>query len=296
VHEQLIKRRQVTVVVKLLGRMVGYKAVVSRLEALWPNIGGFSVIDLDNGYYLVHFCSENTAEFTSHFDCSIEKIEKIMAWICLTRMPLHYYHKKIIRLLGYVVRKIIKIDYNMQLAILGKFARIVVEVYLDRPLISQFLLDGKIQKVEYGHTNSSCPEKLNIEPQDANVKIPNSNKIPNGKLSSAPTTEKVALNYGPWMVVAQKGNQNWKGNEKIQDYANHQNGNLNRGSKFGVLLVDDDGGNNQNEGNESLIAILSNRVPIITYPHALNGSKNSAIRKNSLDQNLVDKQPSRAQH
>ena len=148
----------------------------------------------------------------------------------------------------------------------------------------------------YGHTNSSCPEKLNIEPQDANVKIPNSNKIPNGKLSSAPTTEKVALNYGPWMVVAQKGNQNWKGNEKIQDYANHQNGNLNRGSKFGVLLVDDDGGNNQNEGNESLIAILSNRVPIITYPHALNGSKNSAIRKNSLDQNLVDKQPSRAQH
>ncbi|KAK9181436.1 hypothetical protein WN944_024573 [Citrus x changshan-huyou] len=62
------------------------------------------------------------------------------------------------------------------------------------------------------------------------------------------------------MVVAQKGNQNWKGNEKIQDYANHQNGNLNRGSKFGVLLVDDDGGNNQNEGNEFLIAILSNKT------------------------------------
>lgn len=99
------------------------------------------------------------------------------------------------------------------------------------------------------------------------------------------------------MVVAQKGmNQNGKGKEKIQDYANHQNGNLNRGSKFGVLLVDDDGGNNQNEGNEFLIAILSNKVPIITDPHALNGSKHSAIRKNSLDQNLVDKQPSRAQH
>lgn len=99
------------------------------------------------------------------------------------------------------------------------------------------------------------------------------------------------------MVVAQKGrNQNGKGKEKIQDYANHQNGNLNRGSKFGVLLVDDDGGNNQNEGNEFLIAILSNKVPIITDPHALNESKHSAIRKNSLDQNLVDKQPSRTQY
>lgn len=141
------------------------------------------------------------------------------------------------------------------------------------------------------------PKSWILSPKDANVKIPNSNKIPNDKLSSALTVEKVTLNYGPWMVVAQKGrNQNGKGKEKIQDYANHQNGNLNRGSKFGVLLVDDDGGNNQNEGNEFLIAILSNKVPIITDPHALNESKHSAIRKNSLDQNLVDKQPSRTQY
>ncbi|KDO46110.1 hypothetical protein CISIN_1g043089mg, partial [Citrus sinensis] len=63
VHEQLIKPRQATVVVKLLGRMIGYKALASRLETLWPNIGVFSIIDLDNGYYLVRFCSKNAAEF-----------------------------------------------------------------------------------------------------------------------------------------------------------------------------------------------------------------------------------------
>lgn len=92
VHEQLIKPWQTTVVVKLLGRMIGYKAHVSRLETLWPNIGGFSVIDLDNGYYLVRFRSDNAAEFvltqgpwvilghyltvqqwTPHFDCANEK-------------------------------------------------------------------------------------------------------------------------------------------------------------------------------------------------------------------------------
>lgn len=71
-------------------------------------------------------------------------------------MPLHYYHKKIIRLLGYVVGKIIKIDYNMELAIWGKFARIAVEVYFDRPLISQFLLNRKIQKVEYDSLPTIC--------------------------------------------------------------------------------------------------------------------------------------------
>lgn len=44
VHEQLIKPWQATVLVKLLGRMIDYEALVSRLDALWPNIGGFSVI------------------------------------------------------------------------------------------------------------------------------------------------------------------------------------------------------------------------------------------------------------
>ncbi|KAL9408331.1 hypothetical protein AB3S75_046819 [Citrus x aurantiifolia] len=35
VNEQLIKPWQSTVVVKLLGRMIGYKALCSRLEILW---------------------------------------------------------------------------------------------------------------------------------------------------------------------------------------------------------------------------------------------------------------------
>lgn len=62
-HEQLIKLWQSTVVEKLLGRMIGYKALVSRLVALWPNTGGFLATDLQNGNYLVRFRSESAAEF-----------------------------------------------------------------------------------------------------------------------------------------------------------------------------------------------------------------------------------------
>ncbi|KAL9429498.1 hypothetical protein AB3S75_031327 [Citrus x aurantiifolia] len=95
VHEQLIKPRQSTVVVQLLGRMIGYKALCSRLEILWPNIGGYSVIDLDNGYFLVKFRKEGDADFVftqgpwlvsghylivqlwlPHFDSLNEKIDK----------------------------------------------------------------------------------------------------------------------------------------------------------------------------------------------------------------------------
>lgn len=71
-------------------------------------------------------------------------------------MPLYYYHKKIIRLLGNVVGKILRIDYNTELVTRGKFVRIAVEINLDRPLDSQFLLDRKIQKVEYESFPSIC--------------------------------------------------------------------------------------------------------------------------------------------
>ena len=84
-------------------------------------------------------------------------------------------------------------------------------------------------------------------------------------------------------------NLNGKGKKKSQKYAQPQNGNSNRGSRFRALLLDDDGGNNQTEGGESSIAFLNNRMPIPTDPHVLNGSKKSNVRKTSLDSKLVDK-------
>ena len=88
----------------------------------------------------------------------------------------HYYHKKVLRMLGHIIGIVIRIDYNAELAFRGKFARIPVEIYLERPLISQFLLDGKIQRVEYealpmicfeygiyGHTSNSYPNKKTNE-------------------------------------------------------------------------------------------------------------------------------------
>ncbi|KAK9232580.1 hypothetical protein WN943_022828 [Citrus x changshan-huyou] len=80
---------------------------------------------------------------------------------------------KVLRLLGQVIGNDICIDYNTELATRDKIAQIAVEFALDKPLCSQFLLDGRIQKVEYeslpticfdygtyGHLNSSCLEKI----------------------------------------------------------------------------------------------------------------------------------------
>ena len=42
-----------SVVVKLLGRTIGYKALQNRIMALWKPSGEVRITDLDNGYFLV---------------------------------------------------------------------------------------------------------------------------------------------------------------------------------------------------------------------------------------------------
>ena len=44
-----------TVIVKLLGRSIGYKALRSCIVSMWKPEGEIQIIDLDNGYYLVCF-------------------------------------------------------------------------------------------------------------------------------------------------------------------------------------------------------------------------------------------------
>lgn len=42
-------------VIKLLGKFVGYKVLRERLQRLWKPSGGFDILDVDNGYYMVKF-------------------------------------------------------------------------------------------------------------------------------------------------------------------------------------------------------------------------------------------------
>lgn len=64
----------------------------------------------------------------------------------------------------------IKVDMNTSLATRGRFVRVCIEVDLNKPLVGQFRLDGKVCKVKYeglhticfacghfGHTQDTCP-------------------------------------------------------------------------------------------------------------------------------------------
>ncbi|MCI20923.1 hypothetical protein A2U01_0042086, partial [Trifolium medium] len=47
------------VIVKLLGRRIGYKALETRLKQMWVRKGVINIIDLSNDYFLVTFSHED---------------------------------------------------------------------------------------------------------------------------------------------------------------------------------------------------------------------------------------------
>ncbi|MBA0697525.1 hypothetical protein Goari_021063 [Gossypium aridum] len=124
------------------------------------------LMDIENGFFL--------AKFVNKID-----YEKVL-------LEGYMYKRKILVEIGGLVGKVTKLDMNTDNNVRGRFARMDVYVTLDRPLVSQVLINGKIQRVEY--------EFL--------LKL-----FPLWKAVVSMTVEETSENggsYGPWMHVEER--------------------------------------------------------------------------------------------
>ncbi|MBA0700581.1 hypothetical protein Goari_027097, partial [Gossypium aridum] len=126
------------------------------------------------------------------------------------------------------VGKVVKLDINTDSRTRGRFARLVVYVDLEKPLVSHILINGQKQNVEYeslsticfhcgrfGHVENSCPFKISESlsekenaPSEVSLEIQNTNKV---------GAEKENGNFGPWMIVEKKSRQKFRENHKEDD-------------------------------------------------------------------------------
>ena len=115
VHEKLSELWKNSIVVKLLGRTIGYRTLCARLNVLWKTTMGFSVIDLENNYFLVRFRSVGDVvdaltkgpwlimghyltvqPWTPSFDFTNTAFDQVMVWIWLPGLVVHLYDRKIL--------------------------------------------------------------------------------------------------------------------------------------------------------------------------------------------------------
>ncbi|KAK5832587.1 hypothetical protein PVK06_016389 [Gossypium arboreum] len=135
INKILIKAIELTVVVKLLGRNIGYGALLNRITSFWKPAQPFCLMDVANGYYLVRF------------QC----------------LPRFLYQKKILEEIGSLVGRVVKLDIKTNNRERGQFARMAVFVDLGKPLTSQVFINGRLHDGEGNHkdslNNKSAPAK-----------------------------------------------------------------------------------------------------------------------------------------
>ncbi|KAG8500476.1 hypothetical protein CXB51_002741 [Gossypium anomalum] len=142
---------------------------------MWRPSAPLNMMDIENGYFLVKFqnkldCEKALSEglwtifgqyltvqpWTLAFDPTQAYPSVVIAWIRFPALPNYLYNRKIITEIGELVGKVVNLDMNTNSRARGRFARMAVYVNLEKPLVSQILINGRSQKAEYEYLSTIC--------------------------------------------------------------------------------------------------------------------------------------------
>ncbi|KAG5253172.1 receptor protein [Salix suchowensis] len=238
---------QQTLIIKLMGRKVGYMFFMQRLRNMWKLRGDFTLTDLGNEFYLAKFANPEDREHvlfggpwmvTDHyltirtwhpnFDPFEATIDKVAVWVRLPELALEYYDTAVLWKIGDKIGKTLKIDRTTSVGMRGNFARLCVEVDLTKPLLAKFKLRRRVRRImyeglhsicfhcgQYGHKQELCPQ------------IPHENHDDTSEKEKTDDQEVLVVrpeimeSFGSWMVAERRHR---RPNRRTMMEDNNQNG------------------------------------------------------------------------
>ncbi|XP_057436904.1 uncharacterized protein LOC130729242 [Lotus japonicus] len=162
-------------VVCLLGKRLGYRTMKAKLESTWKPTGGFDLMDVDNGFYLVTFDQEEdknkvmgggpwmifdhylaVSTWSAEFISPAARVLKTLAWIRIPGLNVAFYDESFLLSVARVLGKPIKVDINTLSGDRGRFARICIELDLTKAVIGRICIEDFWYKVEYEGRHVIC--------------------------------------------------------------------------------------------------------------------------------------------
>ena len=176
-------------IVKVYGRSVGLNFLHNRLLALWKPASRLDCVDLENGFFLTRFSLKDDYEsilkkgprfIGEHFlsirpwepnFCLVSaNVNLVAVWIRLNELPIEYHNSEALLHIGKSIGHVLRVDSHIATKMRGRYARICVQVDVDKPLVTAVLI-GKFEQVvcyeglqrlcfscgRIGHRKESCP-------------------------------------------------------------------------------------------------------------------------------------------
>ncbi|GMI90637.1 hypothetical protein HRI_002733000 [Hibiscus trionum] len=262
VHDSIDAKLACSIIVRLLGKAIGYRALLTRVKALWVPVGKLELVDLDNEYYLVRFKLESDYDrvlsggpwviygsyltvqpWSRSFSTSEAYPQHIVVWARLPGLSYRYYTKSMFRAIAEMFGNVVRIDYNTLEGKKGRFARFAIVVDLNKPLLSGVVIDGFRQDVEYEGLPLICYKcgKYGYQKEVCGI---GGNPEVGSSSNSSPSVEGGASDkeiYGPWMQVQTRRRKPMNvANRGGEGGAANRSGNRSMGSRFNALVIEDD--------------------------------------------------------
>ncbi|CAN1147044.1 Uncharacterized protein At4g02000 [Linum perenne] len=256
-------------ILRTLEKSFSYLFMTRRLQALWARKGRVEIWDIGAGHYVARF--EDDADYTRamfegpwlvgdhyviseewrpNFEPGFSQVNTVKIWVRLSGLPLEYFDAAVLRILGDKLGKMVRVDGMTLLGSRGNYARLCIEVDLNKPLVSKYLLNRRVRRVEYeglheicfhcgryGHERGSCP--LTREAADPSM---GETLFSNPIFHEDNVRPELEGDFGPWMK-AKKNMRRRKppSNPKISV---SEGGDIRTNSRFAVLEEE------QKESNE----------------------------------------------
>ena len=150
-----------SLIVKVFGHSIGYVFLVNKLKSMWKAFGNFSCVDLGTGFFLIRFNLRSRFEnvlkggpwfigerflslrsWVLNFQASETSVSSVAVCVRLPELPVEYYHKDSLLRIGGGLGSVLRVDFNTVARTKGRFARICIQLDLEKPL-ARTIIVGK---------------------------------------------------------------------------------------------------------------------------------------------------------
>ncbi|GAU49878.1 hypothetical protein TSUD_408170 [Trifolium subterraneum] len=135
-------------VVKLLGKSLGYNTMKAKLEYVWKLTGDKNKV-INGGPWIIYDHILAVSQWTPTFNAVTARIDKTMVWIRIPSLNLVYYDESLLWALASMVGTPIKVDLHTLKVARGRFARMCVEIDLTKPVVGRVGINGDWYHVQY---------------------------------------------------------------------------------------------------------------------------------------------------
>nr|POF05181.1 hypothetical protein CFP56_05781 [Quercus suber] len=155
-----------SLIVKVYGRNVRFHFLKDKLFSLWKPFGKLDIIDLGKDFFLVKFGTrsdyvvvlENGPWFIGehflsirpwelNFKPSTVNVASIAVWVRLAELPIEYYEMEVLKHIGRSISNVLRIDTHTATESRGCFARLCVQVDIEKPFVTSIIIGGLEQPV-----------------------------------------------------------------------------------------------------------------------------------------------------